>query len=411
MADFLKLLADVFAREPPVMSRNLMAAGPNQPPVPPRPPHPSEQRPMSSTLQPPPPPPKPTDPASVRAFPSPLPNQQRPSRYDAPPPLPSPAPRPPSISSPPVQNYPPQQRAYPQQQGGSHQSYPSQQNPAAPMPPVFVSQGQRHSIAGPPMPSPAQQIPSQYPQHSRQQLPPSQQMQPQPTQQSTQYPQNQQQYAPPQQAGIAPPKLQQPNIMDDSPFEVTLNAGSTNLPTPAIPPNPEKQHVLQSLQSTLLTNLQTQITQSSSALAPLQSQHAALQTAQQNLQHELNQLQLLQSQLQQNVESLTSTISAADRTINNARSESSPSKIPNVDDLVIPPTVVARQLYDSVAEQRSYEAAIFALTEGFVRGRIGSELWARKTRECAREEFRKKWLVKKVGRGMGLDMSQAESFS
>lgn len=78
-----------------------------------------------------------------------------------------------------------------------------------------------------------------------------------------------------------------------------------------------------------------------------------------------------------------------------------------MDELIIPPTVVARQLYDAVAEQRGYEAAIYALTEGFVRGRIGSELWARKTRECAREEFRRKYLIqKRLGTGMGLDASQ-----
>lgn len=134
----------------------------------------------------------------------------------------------------------------------------------------------------------------------------------------------------------------------------------------------------------------------------------ALQAAHQTLQQELNQLQTLHSQLQQNVSSLNSTISSADRTISSAQNESSPSKIPNIDDLIIPPTVVARQLYDSVAEQRGYEAAIYALTEGLVRGRIGGEIWARKTRECAREEFKKKWLVRRVGRGMGLDMSQME---
>lgn len=192
--------------------------------------------------------------------------------------------------------------------------------------------------------------------------------------------------------------------MDESPFDISLpGTGTTNLPTPAIPPNPEKQHILQTLQSTLLTNLQHQITQSSSALAPLQSQHSALQSAHQTLQAELNQLQTLQSQLQLNISSLNSTISSADRTISDAQSSSSPDKIPAIDDLVIPPTVVARQLYDNVAEQRSYEAAIYALTEGLARGRIGSEMWARKTRECAREEFRRKWLVRRIGRGMGLD--------
>lgn len=65
--------------------------------------------------------------------------------------------------------------------------------------------------------------------------------------------------------------------------------------------------------------------------------------------------------------------------------------------------MVARQLYDAVAEQRGYEAAIFALNEAFVRGRIGAEIWGRKVRECAREEMRRKWLVRKIGEGLGLE--------
>lgn len=105
--------------------------------------------------------------------------------------------------------------------------------------------------------------------------------------------------------------------------------------------------------------------------------------------------------------SLDNAIKAADRTISSSQSSGSSDKIPSVDELIIPPTVVARQLYDAVAEQRGYEAAIYALTEGFVRGRIASEMWARKTRECAREDFKRKYLIKKrLGPGMGLDMSQ-----
>lgn len=197
--------------------------------------------------------------------------------------------------------------------------------------------------------------------------------------------------------------------MDDSPFDIALPTANANLPTPAIPPNPEKQHVLQTLSSTLLITLQNQITQSSAALGPLQSQHAALQAAERTLQSELAQLKTLQRQLSQNVSSLDSTIKAADRTISSSQSSSSADKIPSVDEMIIPPTVVARQLYDAVAEQRGYEAAIYALTEGFVRGRIGSDLWARKMRECAREDFRRKYLIKRrLGEGMGLDMSQMQ---
>lgn len=68
------------------------------------------------------------------------------------------------------------------------------------------------------------------------------------------------------------------------------------------------------------------------------------------------------------------------------------------------PTVVARQLYDAACEERGIEASILALQEGFVRGRVGSEIWARRTRELAREGFKRRWMVRKVGGGMGLDL-------
>ena len=72
--------------------------------------------------------------------------------------------------------------------------------------------------------------------------------------------------------------------------------------------------------------------------------------------------------------------------------------------MVTAPTVVGRQLYDVVCEERGVEAAIWALQEGFVRGRIGSDVWSKQTRSLAREGFRKRYLARKVGKGMGLDM-------
>jgi ESCRT-I complex subunit TSG101 len=68
---------------------------------------------------------------------------------------------------------------------------------------------------------------------------------------------------------------------------------------------------------------------------------------------------------------------------------------------------VSKQLYDTVTEERGIEAAILALQDAFVRGRVGSDVWGRRTRELAREGFRRKWVERKVGRGMGLDMGMS----
>jgi ESCRT-I complex subunit TSG101 len=71
--------------------------------------------------------------------------------------------------------------------------------------------------------------------------------------------------------------------------------------------------------------------------------------------------------------------------------------------MLITPHVVSTQLYNAVCEERGIEAAILGLQDAFTRGRVGSEIWGRKTRELAREGFRRKWLARKIGRGMGLD--------
>jgi ESCRT-I complex subunit TSG101 len=112
----------------------------------------------------------------------------------------------------------------------------------------------------------------------------------------------------------------------------------------------------------------------------------------------------MQDSLKSNIGLLQTSMSNADSTISSARRRSSAGDIPKVDDMLVPPYVVGKQLYDTVAEERGLEAAILALQDAFVRGRIGSDIWSRKTRELAREGFRKKYLTKKIGAGMGLEV-------
>lgn len=353
-------------------------------------------RPPSVTHNPPPPPPKPGQQLTSN---NPSGPAQSPtgSRYNAPLPLPGQHRQANTSSFPPQARYDTQwqndpQNPYPYRQAGPppgvrDQIVPNLVSPKFPQQHVATQQL--------PIYSPQQNLPHENPPGSTFKQP-----QPQP-QAGLLRPQH---LNPQYQAQVQRAKPREPNLMDESPFDVSLPTSSANLPTPVIPPNPEKQHILQSLQTTLLSNLHNQISQTTSAVTPLNAQYFALQEAQYTLQQELTQLQALQSQLQQNITSLNTTITSADRTIGNARNDSSPSKIPSIDELIVPPTVVARQLYDAVAEQRGYAAAIYVLTEGFVRGRVGYDIWIRKTRECAREEFKRKWLVQRIGTGMSLDL-------
>lgn len=168
--------------------------------------------------------------------------------------------------------------------------------------------------------------------------------------------------------------------------------------------NPEKEALVTHLSHQLTQSLHQQITQSTSALPALSSQNAALQTTLQTLSHELNTLQTLHTTLTSNLNLLSSSLSKSDKVISSAHARSAANDIPAVDEMLVPPTVVARQLYDAACEERGIEAAILALQEGFVRGRIGGDVWSRRTRELAREGFKRRWLERKVARGIGLDM-------
>ncbi|ETI20090.1 hypothetical protein G647_08124 [Cladophialophora carrionii CBS 160.54] len=455
--DLLSILSDIFAKEPPVMSRTAQlqqrAVQPSPPPVPPLPRemqptqqvfHAASPPPAGQQLGPPaPPPPPPKQPpqsglssppqrsSGLDAAPSRL------GRYDAPPPLPGqgqPQKLQPAHGNGEVQGPPSGMSYMPQRSSSLRHSMPPPLPSQQPQPGYESHQyrtqrprpGQSHQYAQtqpsqqPPYVSPPP-TPGQvqgYNQDQYRQIP-AQERPERPI--SQHYPSTQQTYQPPHsvyhqqhaQAQFQAPKPApppQPNLLD-SPFDLPLPPPtsstsnlSSNIPAPPIPVNPEKEALLSHLSHLLTTSLHQQISQNSSALQPLSSQHAALQQTMQTLNSELANLKTLHTTLSSNISLLQSSLKSADGTISSSHSRASRNDIPAVDEMLTAPTVVARQLYDAACEERGIEAAILALQEGFVRGRVGSEIWARRTRELAREGFKRRWMVKKIGHGMGLDL-------
>ncbi|KAK5453505.1 hypothetical protein LTS15_006690 [Exophiala xenobiotica] len=436
IVEFLSILSDVFAKEPPVVARGQTQQRPVQPTPPPVPPLPREIQPhppnMPMSSPPPqhggPPPPPPKQPSQGVLSPSPGSPGQPPSRYNAPPPLP-PHPQSPGQRhqqqpygngdgprSPGGMNYMPQrtsslrQSMLPQEQQqhqyrpqasrpGDGQHYPAQQPPG----PMSAPTGQAYDTRS--QPDPYRPVPLQQAQlqHHPQHYPPGGQ-QPPPQQTHPQY------Y--PRQTPSESKPAPAPDLMD-SPFDIPLpgptstfsHPSNTNIPAPPIPINPEKEALLSHLSHQITSSLHNQITQSTSALPALHSQNAALQSTLHSLGSELSNLQTLHSTLTSNLSLLSTSLSKSDGVISSARQRASQSDIPHVDEMLVPPTVVARQLYDAACEEKGIEAAILALQEGFVRGRVGADVWSRKTRELAREEFKRRWMERKVAKGMGLDLS------
>ncbi|KAL1999687.1 hypothetical protein VTN02DRAFT_4161 [Thermoascus thermophilus] len=466
IVDLLSILREIFAKEPPVKYKQQQMRPPQPPQLPPLPPEfsarssqtPPPPPPQPAPQMPPPPPPKP---GKVQT-----PEQQQPpaqGRYQSPPPPPPPLP--PKAPDPRQESFQYQhepngalgqrasqfmpQRSSSLRDAATTQPQPPQPPSAPPKQPhqqrPFYSPEERRGPGSPlsrtveptiPSLQPSvaygnhqQQLASQLPQgqhlHGHQQPHLPYQHQPVPQQQQ----QPQQQYLPPQQpvpltqppAPAPAPKTETPDLLT-SPFELELPTVSPSGPAPPIPPNPEKDALLRALSKTLTETLQSHVSKSKSAVQPLLSQSSALQAAITKLQGEIAALNSLNATLQSNTAILQQSLHRADAVIADAQARMSTppdageatsstaadgrgSGLPPIDDVLVAPTVVGKQLYDLVADERGIQQAIYALQAALVKGIIGVDTWSRHTRGLAREAFFKRALIRKIGKGMGLEGS------
>ncbi|PTB68365.1 UEV-domain-containing protein [Trichoderma citrinoviride] len=409
--DLLSVLSDIFAKEPPVIARQQARTSAQSPPPPQQPPpitpHPPERPlpPTSSPAQPhtqqaeprpPPPPPKPhqevprQDTPRQEARPPPVPPHPHlsspsppsaglPSRYDSAPPLPPQA----QTSRPPYQPPP------------HTQSLPQYANALPPYPPQSPPQTHPHALpqfqppSGPNFASPGQ--------YTHGQLQPHGQWQPTQQQQAWDripFPPHQQQQ-PPQPLQQKPPPP--PNLLDDS---LNLEISSQTIEAPPIPPNPEKDALLRQLAQTLASIRQRSRQQNESSMAGLEAQQSAMLSAMSALQAEMGQLTQLSNVISSNTNILHDALRKADAVIEGSRSY----VVPDIDELLVAPTVVGNQLYRVVAEERALGDAIFMLGRAVERGRISPAAFAKMTRSLAREWYLKKALARKIAQGMGLLM-------
>lgn len=223
----------------------------------------------------------------------------------------------------------------------------------APLPTHNDQPPQAHTSGNPPYQEPAfrQQPAPPYSQGARHSLP---QAHPQHRNQPTTRP-------------AAPP----PDLLT-SPLDLPLPSqasGSTALSAPPIPPNPEKDALLTALGTSLLSQLHGSLSSNAAAQPRLQAQHAALLAAQARLQAELEQLQALDAALATDERILGEAMREADRAMGEARGR----RRPDVDDVLVAPTVVAGQLYALAAEERACEEARAVLRRGVDAGRVGWE--------------------------------------
>ncbi|KAL9046054.1 MAG: hypothetical protein Q9214_001018 [Letrouitia sp. 1 TL-2023] len=389
---------EIFAKEPPVISRQDQIFPPRPthqqngvpPPIPPLPPElgrpgPNHSQPQSfpsPTSQPPPPPPKPYDSS----------NQQRP--FDAPPIPPHPSQQG-STKGPLEDKYrrpapdPRQQTlpnaAQPQRINSLRNEFlpsPNRQQPSqftprpasephSPVSPIESGSfsGTQPSTYHQPLPHPA----------SQQQLLPAfgntpQSLQPQQRQQwnvvNSRPQQPPHQYIPVQQQA---PKSKPPEDLLTSPFETSLPTPSADIAPPPIPPNPQKDALLQALSQTLTQQIQSTHASNMAALPPLRAQQAALNAALSKINQEISQLNSLESLLDSNEKILHQAMRDADNVLENAKQRN----VPAVEDVLVAPTMVAGQLYDVVIEEKVLEESRGIVGKALDRGRIDGDVWAK----------------------------------
>ncbi|KAL8741533.1 MAG: hypothetical protein Q9184_008376, partial [Pyrenodesmia sp. 2 TL-2023] len=202
-----------------------------------------------------------------------------------------------------------------------------------------------------------------------------------------------------------PPRPKPQEDLLTSPFENTLPAPAVEAAPPPIPPNPQKDALLQAISQTLTQQIQSTHASNMSAIPPLRAQQAALNETLNSINREMSQLSDLQALLDSNEKILRKAMHDADKVLDDAKRRD----VPAIEDVLVAPTVVARQLYENVVEERVLEECRTVIGKALDKGRIGADVWAKdkvdvqqQTRSLAREEFLKKALIKKISRGMGL---------
>ncbi|WPH02409.1 Hypothetical protein R9X50_00527200 [Acrodontium crateriforme] len=191
-----------------------------------------------------------------------------------------------------------------------------------------------------------------------------------------------------------------PDLLTD-PFEIAMpSQPAHNQPAPPIPPNPEKEHLLQALSATLTEQAQKKVNQNLAARTALLAQQAALQSAYAKLQGELRQLAQLGQTLDVNERILHKAISDCDAAT--AATKNKPP--PPIDDVLVAPSLVAQQLWTLCAEEAAGKEAMYVLQQAVDRGRVGADVFVRVMRSLGREAFLRKATMRKCAKGLGLEM-------
>ncbi|RKF58873.1 putative escrt-i component [Erysiphe neolycopersici] len=198
-------------------------------------------------------------------------------------------------------------------------------------------------------------------------------------------------------------KPETPPDLLSAPLALTAPLPSNTDPhAPPIPSNPEKDLLLQKIGHELYYRRQKIREEIDSTIPGLQAQRDDMLASLAKMETEIYALNSLDNLITTNTSILHTSLKQADTVILSSQHR----RLPSVDELLVAPNVVANQLYDLVSEERSLGDALFVLARAVEKGRISPVVFVKMTRSLSREWYLKKALVRKIGLGMGLITSK-----
>lgn len=115
------------------------------------------------------------------------------------------------------------------------------------------------------------------------------------------------------------------------------------------------------------------------------------------LQYEKTVLRNYMNDISVNEQTLLLKIAQVQEVIDAAqRFKTDPKNNMDVDEIVCAETVAFNQLYQLVAEIKAVDDTVYCLTQLFEKGKVSLEVFMKHTRALARDQFKKKALVKKI---------------
>ncbi|KAL0639106.1 Suppressor protein stp22 of temperature-sensitive alpha-factor receptor and arginine permease [Maublancomyces gigas] len=140
---------------------------------------------------------------------------------------------------------------------------------------------------------------------------------------------------------------------------------------PPLPPNPEKDHLLQEISRALHTRAESALAKTHTSLEQTAAQCESIIRAEAKMERERAELGRAIELCDKDAEILRERIAMAGEVIRDAESR----EVPGVDTVVVAPTVVHTQLYDLVTEDMAIEDTIYVLGRALDRERISLDVF------------------------------------